>query len=227
MQADETIPSAVEEVKDEAKAEAPAFSLDDFITEENARPVEDATIYQEMPEEFKEAVANAAPEAPAEVEEVVSLGLDGTEALGASAAAETEGNVAAAAAVAAGAAAAAGAATFAADTGDEVKADAKASKAEARAAKKAAKEAKKAEKAAAKAAATADSQVEYENVDGGSTILTILAVLVAILLVLLLVVILVLHVAPGSPFAIKIDEFIQGLTERFSLINTYIGMRVG
>ena len=93
-------------------------------------------------------------------------------------------------------------------------------KAEKKAAKKAEKKAKK------EAAKSADPQVEYENVDGGSTILTILAVIVAILLVVLLAVILILHLAPMSGPAVAIDSFIEDLTSRFSAINTFGGYRL-
>ena len=91
-------------------------------------------------------------------------------------------------------------------------------KTEKKAAKKAEKKRKKEEAAAA--------QVEYEEVDSGSTVLTILAVIVAILLVLLLAVILILHVAPGSGIAMAIDEFIENMTARFSVLNTFGGQKL-
>lgn len=93
-------------------------------------------------------------------------------------------------------------------------------KAEKKAAKKAEKKAKK------EAAKNVDPQVEYENVDAGSTILTILAVIVAVLLVVLLAIILVLHLAPSSELALGIDEFIENITSRFSVINTFGGHRL-
>ena len=93
-------------------------------------------------------------------------------------------------------------------------------KAEKKAAKKAEKKAKK------EAAKNVDPQVEYENVDAGSTILTILAVIVAVLLVVLLAIILVLHLAPSSELALGIDEFIENITSRFSAINTFGGYRL-
>ncbi|MBP3895254.1 MAG: hypothetical protein J6D07_02185, partial [Mogibacterium sp.] len=77
---------------------------------------------------------------------------------------------------------------------------------------------KKARKEAAAAA-----QVEYEDVDSGSTVLTILAVIVAVLLVVLLAIILVLHIAPNSELALTIDEFIENITSRFSAANTFGG----
>ena len=93
-------------------------------------------------------------------------------------------------------------------------------KAEKKAAKKAEKKAKK------EAAKNADPQVEYENVDSGSTILTILAVLVAVLLVLLLAIILILHIAPGSELALQIDSVIENITSNFSAVNRFGGHRL-
>ena len=183
------------------EAEATAAVLEELA--EDSRPVEDATIYKvDMPEELADTAPKTEENTGFSVgteanPEDLKFGLDGSETA-----------AAAAAAAAAGAAVAAGASN---------------DKAARKAAKKAEKEAKKAAKKAQKEAA-ADAQVEYENVDGGSTILTILAVLVAILLVLLLVVILILHVAPDSGIALKIDQIIESITSSFSSIQTMSGI---
>ena len=203
----------------EAKPEAPAITKEEIVppvkTEAEAttavleelapetRPVEDATIYRaDMPEELVEAAKKAEENTGFSVGtpngEGVKLGLDGTE------------TAAAAAAVAA--------------TGTAVAAAAANDKEAKKAAKKAEREAKKAAKKAQKEAAASDPQVDYENVDGGSTILTILAVLVAILLVVLLVIILILHVAPDSGIAMKIDQIIENITSSFSAIQTMSGI---
>jgi len=172
--------SAEESVPD-AEVKAPAdFSATAILEElgESKTPVEDATIYRDMPEELKETGGFSV-----EGTENKSFGLDASDA----------------ATVAAGAAAAGVAMT----------------KAEKKAAKKAEKKARK--------EAAAAAQVEYEDVDSGSTVLTILAVIVAVLLVVLLAIILILHIAPGSELAMTIDEFIENITSRFSAVNTFGG----
>jgi hypothetical protein len=92
--------------------------------------------------------------------------------------------------------------------------------------KKAEKEQRKLEKQRAKemklqAAATAAD--DYEEVEQGSTFLTIIAVIIAILLVFLLAVILVLNFAPDSSLALQIDSVIENITSHFGAVDTGSG----
>ena len=90
----------------------------------------------------------------------------------------------------------------------------------AKAAAKAEKARKKEEKKLAKTAeAASGSVVEYEDVDSGSRVLTILAVLIAIILVILLAIILILQVAPDSGIASTIDSLIENITGGVSMID--------
>ena len=201
----ETVQKTEENITPSVSAEAEATNAVLEELTENSRPVEDATIYKVgMPEEVTEAAeklesnenANAGFSVGGEAsKEESKFGLDGSEA-------------AAAAAAVAGTAVAAGAA-----------ADKKSKKA----AKKAEKEAKKAAKKAKNV--VEDPQVEYENVDAGSTVLTILAVLIAILLVVLLAIILILHIAPNSGPAMKIDVIIENITGSLSAVKAVGGIK--
>jgi len=93
------------------------------------------------------------------------------------------------------------------------KADRKAAREAAKAEKAKLRQEKKAAKAKAKAGAdNANSEAEYEEVDGGSAFLTVLAVVIAVILVILLAVILILQVAPDSGIAFTIDSIISKLT---------------
>ena len=93
------------------------------------------------------------------------------------------------------------------------KADKKAAREAAKAEKAKLRQEKKAAKAKAKAGAdNAASETEYEEVDGGSAFLTVLAVIIAVILVILLAVILILQVAPDSGIAFTIDSIISRLT---------------
>ncbi len=60
------------------------------------------------------------------------------------------------------------------------------------------------------------SEVDYEEVDKGGTLLTVLAVIVALLLVVMLGVILVVYFAPDSGAAMWIDSIIENITSHFS-----------
>lgn len=192
--AEEASAAADEAAPKEAEKAPVDFSATAILEElgESKTPVEDATIYRDLPPEIaeiNETASNAEVNSGFSVEgtEAKGLGLGDTDAT-----------------AVAGAAAAGTAVAGAAMTKAEKKA------------------AKKAEKKARKEAAAA-AQVEYEDVDSGSTVLTILAVIVAVLLVVLLAIILVLHIAPNSELALSIDEFIENITSRFSAANTFGG----
>jgi len=75
------------------------------------------------------------------------------------------------------------------------------------------------------APAPTQPEVVYQDVDSGSTILTILAVLVAILLVFLLAIILIMHLAPDSGIALTVDQVIENITSRFSALDTMNGLK--
>ena len=191
----------------------------------NSKPVEDATIYQmDMPEELKEIAqkaeektglaADAAVEtapvaepAPAAKPEKKSKGLFGRskdkkdkkkkEESGAGFG--LNGEEVGGAAAGAAAATTAGVAVANAETGVE--------------------------QAQPTAASTTQPEVIYQDVDSGSTILTILAVLVAILLVFLLAIILIMHLAPDSGIALTVDQVIENITSRFSALDTMNGLK--
>lgn len=182
-----------------APAAAPAPAVQETVPAENSpayRQIEDETIYQafEVPEELiKDKAAGASP-----VVERVPAGQ-----------------------TAAPAAAPAAAAPAPVEAEPAQVAYKKDDKKAAKAAAKAEKAKKKAEKKAAKAAAKGanDANVEYEEVDTGSGILTVLAVIIAIILVILLAVILILQVAPDSGIAISIDSLIENITGGISMID--------
>ena len=215
-----------------SEAEATTAVLEELT--QGSRPVEDATIYRVgMPETSDLSAKQAEPAANTgfsvdlgnEADKPKSLGLDGTEIAGA----------AVAGAAAAGAAEAVSKAGSATDAAGEKLSKKEAKKAE-REAKKAAKKAKKeeakkgyeeaAKKALSEGEEPQEDQADYEEIDGGSTFLTIFAVLVALLLVVLLAVILVLHIAPDSGIAMAIDRIIENITSKFSDINSFGGYRL-
>lgn len=184
-----------------APTAAPAPAVQEAVPAEESRAyrqIEDETIYQafEVPEELiKDKAAGASP-----VVERVQAGQTAAPAAApaqAPAPVEAEGQV-----------------SYKKEGNKE---DKKAAKAAARAEKAKMKAEKKAAKAAAKGAN--DANVEYEEVDSGSGILTVLAVIIAIILVILLAVILVLQVAPDSGIAIAIDSLIENITGGISMID--------
>jgi len=181
-----------------APAAAPAPAVQETVPAEQKpayRQIEDETIYQafEVPEELvKDKAAGASP-----VVERVQSGQTAAAPAVAPAPVEAEGQV-----------------SYKKEGNKE---DKKAAKAAARAEKAKMKAEKKAAKAAAKGAN--DANVEYEEVDSGSGILTVLAVIIAIILVILLAVILVLQVAPDSGIAIAIDSLIENITGGISMID--------
>ena len=203
-----------------------AAALEELSTD--SRPVEDATIYQmDMPEELKElalkaepktglaadAAVEAAPVAvpvPEEKPEKKSKGLfgkskdkkdkkDKKKKKEENAAGFGLNGEEVGGAAAASTPATAGAAVANAETG--------------------------AEQAQVKVPATTQPEVIYQDVDSGSTILTILAVLVAILLVFLLAIILIMHLAPDSNIALTVDQVIENITRRFSALDTMNGVK--
>ena len=185
--------------KAENQAEATAAILEELAGK--SRPVEDATIYKVgMPEEAAQPAVNAEAQA-----------ADTGFSVGGNAVQDSKVGLDGTEAAAAAAAAAGAGAVVSTMSKKE--------------AKKAEKEAKKAARKAAKAAKTADPQVEYEEVDGGSTFLTVLAVLIAILLVVLLAVILILHIAPNSGPAMAIDGIIERLTSGASSLSSLGGIK--
>ncbi len=71
--------------------------------------------------------------------------------------------------------------------------------------------------------AAAAAEDDYEEVEQGSTFLTIIAVIIAILLVFLLAVILVLNFAPDSGIALQIDSVIENITSHFGAVDAGSG----
>jgi hypothetical protein len=193
-----------------------AAALEELSKE--SRPVEDATIYQmEMPEELKElaqkaedktglaadAAAEAAPAAKPE-----KKGLFGKSKKDKKDKKKKEDN----------------GASFGLN-GEEVAGAAAGTAAVATAGAVAANAEAGAEQAQVAAPATTQPEVVYQDVDSGSTILTILAILVALLLIFLLAIILIMHLAPDSNIALTVDQVIENITSRFSALDTMNGLK--